>query len=246
MPKESASAPAETSGQTVVFVDIDGTLSHANPTRPERREPSNPLAGLLMKRGMGFDEAQESARRAEAECKPTPGGIWPFGADRELGIADGELAAHTTEVFQQRYALHPDAVRFMRGLRAIPGLRIYPATTNPRLFILGKLASGGLADAAGTTAFDDCYGGEEISPGGKCGPGFYHALCARTNTHPADCFMVGDEVVPDLDYARQAGLERVFIVCRTQAEPFRRTAGGGMFVNTLDVALSMIKSGRPT
>jgi FMN phosphatase YigB (HAD superfamily) len=229
-------------GRPVVFVDIDGTLSHANHAAPRRRMPSNPLAGILMERGLAFDEAQERVCAAEAEAGVRPGSVWPFGADRLLGVPDGMLAAYTVNCFRRRYAMHPDAKRFMLGLRAFPGIRVYPATTNPRLFILGKLASGGLADERGTAVFDDCFGGEEVSPGGKCGPGFYHALCVRTGAEPSNCFMVGDEPLPDLDYARGAGIERVFIVNRDQAEPRRDGANGGVFVSTLDEALSSIEA----
>jgi hypothetical protein len=132
------SAPAATSAAAVVFVDIDGTLTHSNgdaPPAPRGRVPSNPLAGILMERGLAFDEAQERARRAELESAPTPGGVWPFGADRRAGIPEGHLSAYITDVFARRYALHPDAVRFLRGLRALPAVRVYPATTNGAIFV---------------------------------------------------------------------------------------------------------------
>jgi FMN phosphatase YigB (HAD superfamily) len=138
---------------------------------------------------------------------------------------------------------HPLAeLLLQRGLRTVPGLRVYPATTNPRLVILGKLAAGGLTDASGTMVFDDCFGGDEVSPGGKCGPGFYHALCARTGTEPSRCYMVGDNPRADLDYAREAGIERVFIVQRDQSAPERGGSDGAMFIESLDEALSSIKA----
>lgn len=242
----AARASAQSDGPCpTVFVDIDGTLTHSNgdsPAAPRGRVPSNPLAGILMERGVAFDDAQERVLAAEAEAGTMPGGVWPFGADRSLGVPDGALAAYTVKSFRQRYAMHPDAKRFMLGLKALPGIRVYPATTNPSLFILGKLASGGLADETGTPVFDECFGGEEVSAGGKCGPGFYHALCARTGADPSTCFMIGDEPLFDLDYAREAGIERVFIVDREQEARRRDGDNGGIFVSTLDEALSSIKA----
>ncbi len=226
----------------VVFVDIDGTLSYSCPDGSKVKTPSNPLVGILVERGLPLDEAEERGRQAEEEFAPTPGGVWPFGADRSLGIPDGMLAAYTVKGFRARYAIYPDAKRFMLGLKALSGIRVYPATTNPRLFILGKLASGGLANETGSPVFDDSFGGEEVSTGGKCGPGFYHALCARTGTEPAHCVMIGDDPLFDLDYARAAGIERVFIVNRDQTECRRDGANGGIFVSALDEALSFIKA----
>lgn len=231
----------------VVFVDIDGTLTHSAGSRPPRPGPSHPLAGMLVVRGVPVEEAAARVKQAEAAAAhDMVGRCWPFGAEQSLGIETAELAQYIVTDFRQRYAMHPDAWRFMTGLRELPGLRVYPATTNPGLYILGKLASGDLADAEGTPVFDAVFGGEEVSVGGKCGASFYHDLLTRTEVHPDRCVMIGDEPTPDLDYALEAGLRRIFIVCREQSVPLRHGAHGGFFVNSLDVALSMIQSGGDT
>ena len=226
-------------GIGTIFVDIDGTLTHG---RAGGRRALHPLVELLMQRGVAIDAAREAVRAAEAAAAVAPGMSWPFGADRALGIETAELTAHILATFPACYAMHPDANRFMTGLRRWGGPRVYPATTNPGLFILGKLASGGLADATGTPVFDACFGGEEVCSGGKAGPGFYEALLARTGSEASACIMVGDEPEPDLTYARAADIRTVFIVCRDQPEPLRHGPDGGLFVNSLDVALAMIGS----
>ncbi len=225
----------------VVFVDIDGTLTHAHPAAPRPAPPANPLVGLLGSRGLPLAEAERQAREAERAAAPKPGGVWPFGAAELLGLDAAALTAYVLTHFPARYEMSPDAVRFMNALRLLPGIRVYPATTNPSLFILGKLAAGGLADAAGTPVFDGCFGGEEVSPGGKCGPSFYQALCDRVGVTPDRCVMVGDEPTPDCDYARAAGIGRVFLVNRGASEPLWADASGAVVVNSLDRVWPMIR-----
>jgi phosphoglycolate phosphatase-like HAD superfamily hydrolase len=224
----------------VVLVDIDGTLAEPNPDAPDPSGPSHPLVAILVQRGLPPGEARARVAQAEAAVSPKPGEAWPFGAERALGVTEEEVLNHLVDDFRRRYRAHLDAVRFMRGLRDLPGVRVYPATTNQGLYILGKLASGGLADATGTPVFDEVFGGEEVSTGGKCGPDFYRALFTRTATAPADCCMVGDEIRPDLEYAQAAGIKRVFIVDREQAAPLLAKEDGGIHVNTLDSALAML------
>jgi len=229
---------------TTVLVDIDGTLTGAAPNGTRSAGPSHPMAAMLAARGMAPDAATAAVWDAEAAvAQDMVGRRWPFGAELALGIGTDELARHIVADFRQRYAMHPDARRFMLGLRERPGLRVYPATTNPALFILGKLAAGELADADGTPVFDAIFGGEEVSVGGKCGAGFYRDLLAWIDVEPAHCAMIGDEPQPDLEYAAEAGIRTIFIVDRKQTQPLRHGAHGGFFVNSLDVALAMLQPG---
>ncbi|GAF80267.1 unnamed protein product [marine sediment metagenome] len=80
-------------------------------------------------------------------------------------------------------------------------------------------------------------GGEEISRGGKCGPGFYRALLQRAEATPESTVMVGDDLEADLAFAREAGISQVIIIDRTQDEDWKVFEDGARFVNSLEFAL---------
>jgi len=50
--------------------------------------------------------------------------------------------------------------------------------------------------------------------------------------------MIGDDLVSDLRYAKDAGVDKIIIIQRDQPQRWRQ-ANGAIFVNTLDTVLDM-------
>ncbi len=224
-----------------VLVDIDGTITAANPAAAATPGTHDPFLRLIMHK-TGLAEGEARARAAEAAVGEMVGSRWPFGVEAQFGITGEELWHAVSTEFRRRLILHADAAAFLTGLRSrFPRLKIHAATTNPSLFILGKLAVGGLAGRDGSPYLDGCCGGEEVSRGGKCGGDFYRALMARAGTTPSRCLMVGDEPPADLGFARAAGIEHVVLVRRDQPDPWQHGDDGGIYVRGLDVALDFIQ-----
>lgn len=218
-----------------ILVDIDDTLVGTKPTpQPDGGHRLHPLATLVASRHRITPvTATEWIVKLECATGDMTHSHWPFGILPQLNLADEEVWESLARDAQERYFVYPDAVEFLQRLRRLPAVRVFPATTNPRLIILAKLATAGLADRHGSPHFDDCFGGEEVSPGGKCGPQFFIALLNRTRSDPATTLVIGDNPRDDLAYARAAGLHRVVLVRREQTEAVREAPDGGLSVRSL-------------
>ena len=196
-----------------VFIDVDETMTTA---RRGAAGGLHPLQAVVMRaRRVSQDDARHWIESAEADVTERVGRTWPFGLLDKAGATERQLWRELCRHFRRQVRVLPDVaplLRFLRGRK----IRVFPATTNPRLYILGKLATGGLARQAGSPYLTDCFGGEEVSPGGKCGPRFFKALLQRTDADPQTTVMIGDDRTADLSYARQAGIQQVVLVDRTQ------------------------------
>ncbi|NQU40113.1 MAG: HAD family hydrolase [Lentisphaerae bacterium] len=207
----------------VILLDIDETLTG---TRPEAGHPPHPLVRALIERDrLPADEAERIVRAAEAAAPVQPGETWPVRVLAELGLTEDILWPILCEQAEAVHFVYPDAAVLLSALRQRPEVRIFTATTNPRLIILAKLAIAGLADRHGSPYFDDCFGGEETATGGKAGPPFFQAILDRVGATPAETLMIGDDSAIDLAFARAIGIEQVVLPRRAQSEPWVREDG---------------------
>lgn len=133
----------------------------------------------------------------------------------QLGIEPQTYRRRVFDLIRDQTTVYPDAVALIRWLMD-RGFRLYPATTNGPTAIIVKLAVAGLADLNGVTCFTELFGGSTVCPGGKSGPGFFHALMTRIDAAPDDILMVGDDPQRDLEDAQEAGIRQVVLVDRAQ------------------------------
>lgn len=220
-----------------VFVDIDTTITDPFPEAVNDNELHSYLLAQLVskKNGISLGEADEKIKEAEASVGNMTGLEWPFGILDDFNVAGDELWELLANDAKRRLFMHPDAKKFLMRLRDCPGIKVYTATTNPRISIYAKLSVGGLADRNGSPCLDDAFGGEEVYPGGKSTPEFYLALLKRTGADPGTTLMVGDN--PDMDFklASRAGIKHGVIVRRNQPEAWMLDPSGALYVNDLEL-----------
>jgi len=223
-----------------IFVDIDATLTDL---KPGTVNDSDPLAELVAKKnGITMDEARRRKKKAEDSVPEMVGGIWPFGILDELKVSEEELWEAYQADAKEKLFMHSDAKRFLLGLnKRYPNVKVYTATTNPRLIIYAKLAVAGLANKEGSPYLDDAFGGEEIYSGGKVCPEFYTALLEKTDSDPETTLMVGDHPEMDLALAKAAGIKQVALPRRDQEEDWVCESDGGVYFKYLDYLLDFIK-----
>jgi FMN phosphatase YigB (HAD superfamily) len=143
---------------------------------------------------------------------------------------------------KKRLFMYEDAKAFLGAVKENrPDIKVYTATTNPRLIIFAKLSTGGFADKNGSPCLDGAFGGEEVYPGGKASPEFYTALLDRTGSDVDSSLMVGDSPEMDLKLAKAAGINQVVLPRRNQQEEYVVEADGGMYIKRLDYILELIK-----
>jgi len=225
-----------------VFVDIDTTLVDPKPDAPGGAESIDLLMAELVaeKNGYSVEEAARRINQRYAAVGDMVGRFWPFGVLDGLNVAEAELWELLAEDARKHLFMHPDAREFLVRLRRMEGVKVFTATTNPRLIILAKLALGGLANAEASPYFDDCFGGEEVHPGGKCRPDFFTALLKITGAKPETSLMVGDSPTMDLALAKAAGIHQVVLPRRCQAEEWMVENDGGLYVKDLETAIDLI------
>lgn len=215
-----------------VFIDVDTTISDP---KVAGQNTIYPIAHALMKKfSISAEEAQARVEEAEANVTDMVGRYWPFGILEQLGLSGDDLWNELVASAESRLFMHPDARLFLKALKNFPGIRTFPASTNPRLVILSKLAIGGLADENGSPYLDGCFGGEEVSVGGKCGAQFYEALLKRTHSNSDNTLMVGDDPETDLAYATEAGIRQVVLVRRGQSQDWTYGSDGALYVKSLE------------
>jgi FMN phosphatase YigB (HAD superfamily) len=226
-----------------IFVDIDTTLTDPKPVEQKEDNISVLIAKKLAeKNNITVENALEKIREAEAKVTEMVEKYWPFGAFDELGLSEEELWDILSSNMKKRLFMHPDAKVFLIGLRQqFPNIKIYTATTNPKLIIFAKLAVEDLATLNGSDYLDGAFGGEEVYPGGKACPEFYTALLDRTGAKADTTLMVGDSPEMDLGLAVQAGIKQVILPRRDQEEDYVYEADGGIYLKNLELALDLIK-----
>jgi FMN phosphatase YigB (HAD superfamily) len=223
-----------------VFVDIDGTLTDPKPEFLNTTSVDPFSAILSEKRGISLDDAQSLIMEKVDQLDRLTDKIFPYGIENELGVDLKELWDAYSADYAKRLFMHSDAKEFLSGLKPNhPEIKVYTATTNPRLIIFAKLAVAGLADINGSPYLDDAFGGEEVSEGGKLGPDFFRALLRRTGADPDTTLMVGDHPKYDLEFAKAAGIKHIAIASRDQNEDWIEK-DGGIHLKRLDTILSRL------
>jgi FMN phosphatase YigB (HAD superfamily) len=217
-----------------VFIDVDDTMTVGCGAVPPEPPPLEALVGDLL--DLPEQDAAKWVESAEARVTERVGRSWPFGVLEQAGATESQLWAALCRYFRARVRVPPDVMPLLRFLRERQ-IRVFTATTNPRLYALGKLSTGELANQEGSPYLTDCFGGEEVSVGGKCGPQFFRALLERTGANPHATVMIGDDRTADLSYARQAGIRQVVLVNRSQNRDWRIGPEAEVCVRDLAVLL---------
>ncbi len=225
---------------STVFVDIDATLTDP---KPGRAAPADPGIVLIMQRtGKSFAEVCDWLETEYERNAPFQNRTWPFGIFDKFGISEEQLWIALCETYQEHLFMYPDAKNFLIRLKQeFPGIRVYPATTNPGQIILAKLSLGGLAERNHCPYLTDWFGGEVIIAGGKSGSEFYSALLERTGAAAETTLMVGDNPQADLAFARAARISQVVLPRRNQGNNWIIEPDGGIYVKSLESVLDFIK-----
>jgi len=225
-----------------VFIDIDTTITDPFPEAQKDNELHSYLLARLVAKAndISIDLADKQIKEAEFSVGNMVGKEWPFGILENFNATDSELWALLVDDAKRRLFMHPDAKKFLIGLKNYPGIKVYTATTNPKISIYAKLSVGDLADQSGSSYLHDAFGGEEVSPGGKSTPEFYKALLQRTGASPETTLMVGDNPEMDLKLANAAGIKQVVLVRREQAENWTYCSDGALYVNGLEEVLNFL------
>jgi len=169
------------------------------------------------------------------------GKYWPFGILDDFNISEDELWNALKINAKQKYFMYPDAKSFLIKIKQFsPSVKVYTATTNPRLIILAKLSMENIAGQNGSPYLDGAFGGEEVYPGGKATPEFFEALLERTGAVSETTLIVGDSPEMDLFLARSAGLKHVILPRRSQKEEWIHENDGGIYVKRLDTAFRFL------
>ena len=209
-----------------VLIDVDETITHT-------RDDSFLYAALLdaVASAHGID-ATQADRRIRAVCDPNNEDVEPHLA--ALGIEMTDYLHALVEAARPHVEAYADAVTMIRSLHET-GFALYPATTNGRGACMAKLSAAGLGDVSGSPFFAELFGGAQVSPEGKSGPTFYHALLKRIDTDPRHVVMIGDNPQADLAYAKAAGIEQVILPRREQPQPWIVEEDGGIYVDSLAI-----------
>lgn len=223
-----------------VFFDVDGTIIDQYPDHHFYDSTISAVSDVLVKKhGISELEAIKLFNQAQ------PGNMeeehWPYGMYSDWNLSIQELFDGLVNYYKDKIYVFEDAYNLMTYLRKYEDIKIYTASTNPRLFTLAKLAVGGLANLNGTPLFDDCSGGEEILMGGKAGAGFFSVLLKKLNLKAEDCLLIGDSPRSDLGYAKKAGIENVILLKHDQKEPWKKDSDGGIRVKSLDIVVNYIE-----
>ena len=227
-----------------VFVDIDTTLVDPRPDAPGVAKGIDCLVAELVaeRNGIATEAAAAEINKRYQSVGDMVGRHWPFGVLDGFNVTEAELWEILAADARKHLFMHPDAREFLVMLRRMEGVKVFTATTNPRLIILAKLALGGLANAEGSPYFEDCFGGEEVYPGGKCIPDFFSALLQLTGARPETTLMVGDSPTMDLALAKAAGIHQVVLPRRSQTEEWTVENDGGLYVRDLETAIDLISA----
>lgn len=225
-----------------VFIDVDDTITGSKSITINENDPDlYPIVALLMRKyNLPLDEAKAVVEKAERGVGKMVGRYWPFGILNQLGLTESELWETLVNSARGRLFIYPDAVFLLKALKKFSDICVYTATTNPRLVILSKLALANLADRSGSPYLDGCFGGEEVSIGGKCGPQFYLALLERTGSNPKETLMLGDDPKTDLIFAKEAGVKQVILPRREQSKDWIYEDDGGTYVKSLQLVVELL------
>ncbi len=235
------------SGDTIV-IDMDFTIVH-HVLPADRGDPYFTTFNEMLQAQRGIDAAAAQELIDQTGVGPECGDLYAALADLDIGF-NAYLEALLPRIVPYTKA-YDDAVETLAELRR-RGYRIFPATTNGRIACLVKLSAVGLADHTGSPYFDDLFGGDDVSPGGKdlnC-PQFFTALLERVDRTADQVIMVGDDPKTDLANARGAGIEQVVLPRRDQDQDYVIEPDGGIYVKSLTVMLPWLDppapgSGRP-
>lgn len=126
------------------------------------------------------------------------------------------------------------------------GLDLYTASTNACTIARAKLSLAGLAHAGGSPYFKGMLGGSQISPPGKASSRFFTDLLAHYTLNPQSVMHVGDHMVFDIEFARDAGITHVIQIDRAQKEPVLELHPTGLSINSLNLLPSLLGLGAVT
>ena len=223
-----------------VLVDIDGTLTDPKPGMPEL-----PHVDIFLKLvAEANDVSLEKAERLVSETVASVGDLtkffFPYGISERLGVFEDALWTAFAADAKKRLIMHSDAKNFLENLKKRhPDVKVFTATTNPRMIIFAKLALEGLADRYGSPYLDGAFGGEEVYPGGKVCAEFFRAILRRVGADPETTLMVGDHPKYDLEFAKFAGISRIVLARREQTMESVVEEDGGIYIKRLDHILDL-------
>lgn len=216
-----------------LLVDIDDTLIHATkihvPIREAKDISYESMFLSLWKET--YPDRNDMPEYTEDVCL--------FQLAAEHGLPLKELFRRMMK-FHERLGIEvpDDAVEFLKKAKQT-GFTVCTATTNSRMTALGKLAAGGMAEFEGSPYINQFFGGDVID-GGKSSPDFYRAILMKLQLPPERVVMIGDSLLADGQWAREAGIEQIVIINRYATEPLHISPEGFPVVNRLDHALSFI------
>ena len=217
----------------VALIDMDGTVT---PTIKHGDYCGRVLCRLVAQRH-GVDEAGgESIVRQTFDLGEEP---ITDSALSDLRIEYDEYWKAVMTWQDAHFSPFEDAVEMIKRLGEM-NVRMYPGTSNSSFACRVKLAMAGLAGPRGPTHFAELFGGSEVCPDGKSGPGFFSAILEKIDCAAKDVVMIGDEVTTDLAFARSAGIEQIVIVHRDQERLWLRGDDGAIFVRSLAIVPQML------
>jgi FMN phosphatase YigB (HAD superfamily) len=215
-----------------IFIDMDETIcGFKSPKAKNKVEKICPVRSFFAKNRLIFPEEIDST---------DPYSFWPEKILKKANVCFDDFWIFLKAHYANSVFIYKDAIKLLEYLKTKDYIKVYPATTNPKLIILAKLAIEGFGDQNKSDFFEALFGGEEVIAGGKSSSVFYKALLEKSNTSATTTMMIGDHEKYDLQFAREAGINKVILPRRNQAEDIIHANNGGIYVNSLEHVIQLL------
>lgn len=218
---------------TTIFIDMDGTICGFKSKSDKKSvESSCPLHKFLYKENINLSNTELNDLIADLIQENYHS--WLDNILKRFSVSYDDFWKFIVSYYNKRVFIYQDAINLLIDLKTKYNIKVYPATTNPKFIILAKLALGSMADQNTSKYFNDLYGGEEVITGGKSSASFYKALLVKSNSTKETTLMIGDHEKFDLQFAREAGINKIILPRRDQHENIIYGEDGGIYVKSLE------------